>query len=384
MPPKKNKEEKGLPPFVLDRFEVVRQIGQGAYGLVYQANDKKTGTKVALKRCVKVLTNIQDAHRTLREIAILTHLRKAKHPNIVEMTHAMAVPNTKADLYLAFEFFEGDMRSGIRSAHFRSREAILKVAVQVICGMAFIEACGLIHLDMKPENLLVDTETLRVVIADFGLARAASASAENAAGLDEQSEGTLPYMAPELLLEIGKASYASDIWAYGVILGEMFCGRAFIKGREKLDNVRKILAVLGEPEDLYLDKLDSEFLPVRLELERLVEDVEDLEPEPGTELAWRSTFKQADPLDIQLLQQILVMEPSERLTAQQILEHPALEAFLPFAAEGMQVNSSCASPLEIPLDGATNEELDIVDLRRTIHQTIDRSYDDGGCRCNIS
>merc|ERR1712072_579868 len=106
----------------------------------------------------------------------------------------MAVPKSKSDLYLAFEFFEGDMRSGIRSALFRTHEAVMQVVVQILAGMAFMEQCGLLHRDLKPENLLVATASRRIVIADFGLARCVeSLELESTDDDKDTSEGTLPY-----------------------------------------------------------------------------------------------------------------------------------------------------------------------------------------------
>lgn len=376
---KPNKD--GIPDAILERFEIVRQIGQGAYGLVYQAKDKKTENTIALKKCVKVLTNITDAHRTLREICILTELRKSGHPNVVHMTHAMGVPGSRTDLYLAFEFFDGDMRSGIRSSLYRNHDAVMEVVVQVACGLAYFEKCGLLHRDLKPENLFVDTKTHRIVIGDFGLARCQSTVPQVDDPEQKQSEGTLPYMAPELLLGTDQASYKSDIWAYGVIVGELFCSSIFLRGRKKMDFIRKIMEVTGPPTDAYMKKLESDLLPQCLEVERCIENLEGMDPEPGSDACWEQQFPMAEPQDIDLLKTLLAFDPEHRPLATSVMQHPALAKHLAISAEGIAVNELSPQVITVPLDDALDSELKIDDLRATISGVIETSYSSGGGCC---
>eukprot|EP00658_Telonema_sp_P-2_P083191 TRINITY_DN8947_c0_g1_i1.p1 TRINITY_DN8947_c0_g1~~TRINITY_DN8947_c0_g1_i1.p1 ORF type:complete len:352 (+),score=90.57 TRINITY_DN8947_c0_g1_i1:95-1150(+) len=329
--------------------------------------------------------------RQLREISILTELRKSKHPNIVAMTHVMGVPKARADLYIAFEYFDGDMRSGIRSAHFRSYAATMKVAVQVLSGLSYIHACGLIHLDLKPENLLIknptpDNESFRIAIADFGLARPATTDEDEGEGEDEDAEhsnsgGTWGYMAPELLLGIEKPSFSSDVWAVGVILGELYAGAPFIKGRSKWHLLRQVFELTGVPSANYIGNLESNFMPTWINLEPVIEDLEERDPEPGDLSYWKSTFKNAEPEGIQFLKSILAIDPVARPTVDQMLQHHALHPYLKAAETGLRVNESHPSKIEVPLAGVGRANLDIVQVRKAIFEMIEKS--DGGCKCTL-
>jgi len=294
----------------------------------------------------------------------------------------MGVPNSKTDLYLAFEFFDGDMRSGIRSSLYRTHDSVMEVVVQVAAGLAYFEKCGLLHRDLKPENLFVDTNTRRIVIGDFGLARCKDTIPQADDPGQKQSEGTLPYMAPELLLGTARASFASDIWAYGVIVGELFCSNIFLRGKKKTDFLRKIMEVIGPPKEEFMSLLEGDLLPQCLELERCIDQLEDLEPEPGSDACWEQQFQLAEKQDLDLLKTLLAFDHKERPSASDIMRHPSLAAHLAISADGIAVNEGCGQKITVPLDDKLDSDLKIDNLRTAIYGVIDRQYPSRiSCQC---
>jgi len=133
MPTKKEGKWKDIDDIVLERYEMSSQVGQGAYGIVYKATDKRTGEKVAVKKTTgRVLANKAEAHRTLREVCILQTIgATGGHPYIVHLQNVMKPAQNEFDLYLIFECLDGDMRTAIKGMVFQTHKDILRCIVQV-------------------------------------------------------------------------------------------------------------------------------------------------------------------------------------------------------------------------------------------------------------
>lgn len=175
----------------IGKYEVVREIGRGGMGIVYEAVDPDLGRTVA----VKVLKN-PDPERLRREAAAAAKLR---HPNIV-VIHEVG-PD-----FIAMEYVAGGTPDALPpAARLRALEAVAR-------AIAAAHRAGVAHLDLKPGNILV-TPDGRAVVTDFGLAGARGAVA-----------GTPPYMAPEQ--ERGEGGPASDVYALGVMLRDLAPGLA--------------------------------------------------------------------------------------------------------------------------------------------------------------
>lgn len=218
-------------PATIGRFRIVERApgGKGSQASVYRALDPENGRQVALKvlgnqfdsyaqSLLAALVGDQDVEELRREAELLASLR---HPNIVD------VVETGEDAvygpYVATEWFPGgDLRALLdRTAGkiLPVREA-LKIARDVLEGLSAAHGAGVVHLDIKPENILLG-EGGRAKLADFGIAgRAASHEAL-------PGRGTPGYMAPEQQDPdlIGQVESATDIYAVGIILFEMLVGR---------------------------------------------------------------------------------------------------------------------------------------------------------------
>src|SRR6476661_4860154 len=196
---------------VADRFEIIREVGDGGMGVVYEAYDRKRQQRIAIK-CAKL-----GYERLSPE---LHGALKVRHPNVclVNEIHTAATDLGKLD-FLTMEFLDGETLLSRLSRGKIEHEEALKIARQLCAGLAEAHRCGVLHLDLKPANIILSSgknKELRAVITDFGLA-------VDQDGNTDLIGGTPSYMAPELKRD-GTASPASDVYALGVILHEVVAG----------------------------------------------------------------------------------------------------------------------------------------------------------------
>merc|ERR1711977_781030 len=158
---------------VLRRYEIVQKLGKGAYGIVWRAVDKKTRDTVALKKIFDAFQNATDAQRTFREIMFLQEMNN--HENVVRLLNVLKAENDR-DIYLVFEFMETDLHAVIRANILKDihKQYIL---YQLFKALHYMHTGNVLHRDMKPSNLLLNSECF-LKVADFGLARSV-ASLEN-------------------------------------------------------------------------------------------------------------------------------------------------------------------------------------------------------------
>jgi tetratricopeptide (TPR) repeat protein/predicted Ser/Thr protein kinase len=192
-------------PIRVGRFVVLERLGAGATGIVYAAFDPRLDRKVALKM-------VRTGGDTAREcvLAEAQAMAKLSDPNVVAVYDAL---EAEGELFIAMELIAGCNLRRWLAAQPRSIAEIIAVFVQAGRGIATAHASGIIHGDIKPENILVGDGLVKV--ADFGLARAEAAAVA-------MRGGTLPYMAPEQ--RATGASIQSDQYAFAVSLYEAISG----------------------------------------------------------------------------------------------------------------------------------------------------------------
>ncbi|MCI0668933.1 MAG: protein kinase [Myxococcaceae bacterium] len=194
----------------VDGFRVVRLLGEGASGRVYLAQDVALGRRVALKFLRPEKLGAEGAERFLEEARTTARF---SHPHIVTVYGAGTFHGQP---YLALEYLEGETLRERLARGRLSRAEALRVGWAVADALAEAHAHGIIHADLKPENVLVPRDG-RLRVVDFGLARHAGASAAMASG-------TPAYMSPERWRGAAPAP-AMDVWALGVLLHELLEGR---------------------------------------------------------------------------------------------------------------------------------------------------------------
>lgn len=194
----------------LGRYRLVERIGQGASGLVYRAVDPSLGRSVALK----VLRALDPARRAALELERET-LARLVHPNVVRVYDTGEVSGDDGlELFVAMELVDGGSLRNRAAVEPIDPESLVEYARQAAAGLAAIHALGLVHRDVKPDNLLVASDG-RLLVADLGLSRSAGAEVPLA--------GTPGYIAPELTGG-GAASPASDQYALCLSIAELALG----------------------------------------------------------------------------------------------------------------------------------------------------------------
>ena len=198
---------------VPNRYKIVRQIGAGATGVVWEAEDRHLGRHVALK-FVRTSgdTEVERRTRLFREARALAQLR---HPNVVTVYD---VGESGDELFLALELVIGTDARSWRTVRSRSFDDILHVWKQVAAGLVAVHRANIVHRDVKPDNVLV-AEDGRVLLGDFGLA----CGRENQPPTDSAILGTPMYMAYEQLRG-APATHKSDQYALCVAIWEALTG----------------------------------------------------------------------------------------------------------------------------------------------------------------
>lgn len=211
----------GLPAGqVLGRYRIERPIGQGAVGRVFLAQDQSSGRWVALKTFTldgapRSEEDMQARERFLREAQTM---RRLAHPGIVAVLDA---GQTGSVAWIAMEPVAGaDLRRYTKPARLLPVPLVVQIGTRVAQALAHAHACGVVHRDVKPANILVDLAGDAVKLTDFGIARLAEHS-QTRSGL---ALGSPDYMSPEQLAgaEVGPAA---DLYALGATLFELLAGR---------------------------------------------------------------------------------------------------------------------------------------------------------------
>jgi serine/threonine protein kinase len=233
-------------PLLFDQYEVEKVLGSGAMGVVYLARDLRIGRRVALKMLRARGPGHDDDlaqesfHRLHREAQLSGSLL---HPNIVAL-HEVGW-EARRITYLAMEYVEGEsLLSLFRRNGALDEAAAIRIASDLLRGLAYAHAQGIIHRDIKPGNVLVSL-TGQAKLADFGIARSASA---NFTELTHQDRliGTPHYMAPEQIAGL-ELDARADLFSIGVVLYEMLSGKRPFEGASLTDVLYNVVHLPARP-----------------------------------------------------------------------------------------------------------------------------------------
>ncbi len=191
----------------LDKYRIVRRLGDGAFANVYEAFDTLEGRRVALKIPHHQTWTTEEFEQFQREVRLAARL---DHPNVLSLKNASFIGD-----YLVMAFPLGvDTLAGRLTRRMR-RTTSVSLAKQMMDAVAYAHENRLLHCDIKPENFILFDDN-RVRLADFGLAKFVRGT------IWASGAGTVGYMAPEQAM--GRPTYRSDVFSLGLVLYRMFSG----------------------------------------------------------------------------------------------------------------------------------------------------------------
>ncbi|XP_051127703.1 CBL-interacting serine/threonine-protein kinase 7-like [Andrographis paniculata] len=201
----------GSGSIVLEKYQLGRLLGRGSFAKVYLARSlENVDEEVAIKVIDKATTAAAMEPLILREVSAMRRLRH--HPNVLELHEVMA---TKSKIYLVMELAHGgELFARLHRSHRFSESTARKYFQQVISALSFCHQNGVVHRDIKPQNLLLDRNG-SLKITDFGLS---AFSDQKIDGLVRTACGTPAYTAPEVICGKAYDGEKADAWSCGVLL----------------------------------------------------------------------------------------------------------------------------------------------------------------------
>lgn len=278
-------------------WELGEALGLGSTGKVHLAYSKTSGQHAAIKIISKSVFNNNNSANSHANSSIVTNstpdalpygiereiiiMKLLNHPNVLRLYD---VWETNANLYMVLEYAEkGELFNLLVERGPLPENEAITFFRQIIIGISYCHALGIVHRDLKPENLLLDHK-FNIKIADFGMA-----ALETEDKLLETSCGSPHYAAPEIVSGIPYHGFASDIWSCGVILYALLTGR--LPFDEDDGNIRNLL----------LKVQSGQFeMPGNDEISGEAQD---------------------------LIARLLVVDPTKRIKAREILKHPLLQKY---------------------------------------------------------
>ncbi|XP_071730495.1 cyclin-dependent kinase F-4-like isoform X2 [Rutidosis leptorrhynchoides] len=285
----------------MERYTVIKEIGNGSFGVVWRALNKENGEVVAIKKIKKKYYSWEECIN-LREVKSLC---KMNHPNIVKLKEVIRENDI---LYFVFEYMECSLYQLMkdRLKLFLETE-IRNWCFQVFQGLAYMHQRGYFHRDLKPENFLVTKDVIK--LADFGLAREIVSQPPYT-----EYVSTRWYRAPEVLLQSPTYGSAVDMWAMGAIMSELFSLRPLFPGSSEADEIYKICSVIGSPtKDSWAEGLELAS-NINYQFPKLA----------GVNLS--ALVPSASKEAVNLITSLCSWDPCKRPTALEVLQHPFFQS----------------------------------------------------------
>ena len=292
----------------MEEYEKLEKIGEGTYGKVFRARDRRTGRIVALKKTRLEMEEEGVPSTALREVSLLQMLSENEH--VVKLLSVEHVEeNKKPILYLVFEYLDTDLKkymdmTGKGPSNPLPKSIVKSFMYQLVEGVAHCHKHGVLHRDLKPQNLLIDKNTNTLKIADLGLGRAFSIPLKSYT----HEIVTLWYRAPEVLLGSTHYSTPVDMWSVGCIFAELARKQPLFPGDSEVQQLLHIFKLLGTPNEQVWPGVTS---------------LKDWHAFPQWKPQELSKFyPELDTQGIDLMKKMLRYAPADRITAKDALLHP--------------------------------------------------------------
>ncbi|KAL0225107.1 hypothetical protein RCL1_003019 [Eukaryota sp. TZLM3-RCL] len=334
---------------MLHNYDVLSIIGEGSYGVVLRCRDKETHQIVAIKRFKSSGDEESINKISSREIKML---RMLQHNNIVKLLKAF---KHKGRLYLVFDYAERNMLEVLEAS--KGGLPLRRVRwfmFQLLSALSWVHHNGVLHRDIKLENLLVtDSDTL--LLCDFGFARRYSGKSDS-----ELTEyvATRWYRSPSLLLGLAYSSKV-DIWASACVLAELATGEPLFAGDSDVDQLALILSSIG-PLPAHLVEVYHRHPRFRTQTSG------GRRRQSSREEFFRRFLPFIGPLGVDLLQKMLDLDETRIISAKEALEHPFFEEYTKDAEIMARVNSQ---PLEQPTPRVTTSMDHLEYHKKTVQES---------------
>ena len=317
-----------------ERYEFIKHIGNGSYSVVCSCYDKNDGRNVAIKKITNAFDDLNDARRIFREMKLLRYFN---HDNIIPLLDVQK-PDSRNfnDVYIITELMETDLHRVIYSRQELSDDHIQYFIYQILRGVLFMHSAGVIHRDLKPANILAN-KNCDLKICDLGLDHGVIKDDDNSVqklidnpklsielsdemiyddSKKDLSEKMIArwYRAPEAILSPNDYTKAVDIWSIGCIFAELLGRQPLFPGDNYLDEIQKIISVLGSPTESDLEFIDKP------NVKEFVNKIA-----KRTKQNFNVMFPTANPIAIDLLEKMLTFSPDKRYNVEQCIQHPYFE-----------------------------------------------------------
>ncbi|KAG9396847.1 cyclin-dependent kinase like [Carpediemonas membranifera] len=279
-----------------------RVIGSGSFGVVYLAKIEGTGERIAIKKV------LQDRRFKNREHTIM---QSVSHTNIVRLHSAFFSPGSRpAEIYLnlAMDYYPETVFSVVKEyARMRQSMPMLLARLysyQLVRALLYLHPRGISHRDIKPQNLLVNPETGKLVLCDFGSAKVLVPGEPNVAYICSRY-----YRAPELIFGATDYTPAIDTWSLGCCCAELLLSHPLFPGDTGVDQLVEIIKVLGTPTREQIVTMNRHYTDYRFP---------NIRPHP-----WPKVFRSRTPSDaVDFISSVLVYNPANRPSPVEMLTHP--------------------------------------------------------------
>jgi len=311
-------------------------IGNGSFGVVYQAKLVPSGEEIAIKKV------LQDKRFKNRELQIM---RLVSHPNVVDLEAFFYIngekPAQKDEVYLnlVLEYVpETVYRASRHYAKLKQPMPMLQIKLymyQLLRSLAYIHSVGICHRDIKPQNLLLNPATGILKLCDFGSAKILVAGEPNVSYICSRY-----YRAPELIF--GATNYTTniDIWSTGCVMAELMMGQPLFPGESGIDQLVEIIKILGTPSREQIKTMNPNYMEHKFP---------QIRPHPFAKVFRPRTAPEA----IDLVSKLLEYTPAARLSAVEAMVHPFFDEL---RTEGARMPNGKTFPA---LFDFTREELSV-------------------------
>lgn len=293
-----------------ERYQLQKVIGAGSYGMVIRAKDARDQDRyVAIKRVNKeIFDEVVLAKRILREIQLLSHFNDE---NIIGLKNVLTPKDPEGfdHFYIVMDIMETDLKQVLRSGQALTEEHIKFFIYQALRALHVIHSAGVIHRDITPANILVNSNC-DLKLCDFGLAKEESDHGEYMTDYVTMRW----YRAPELVMEDRNYSSKIDVWGIGCILGELLGSRPLFQGKDRVNQLDKIVEVIGSPSEADILSVGSPAAQKYLKKKSSYPPID-----------WRKKYPHASREALDLLQRMLVFNPSKRISVLDSMRHPFLK-----------------------------------------------------------